>query len=79
MGFWLNLILILIRYGPEIFKLIKEIIDLIKQLGGGDGVQQVARIEYECILKHRFRRYKKTRDTEPLVRLRDELRERVGK
>lgn len=70
MGF-LSIILMIIRYGPAIFQLITEIIDLLKRMRGGD-VKNVA--AYEGELKRAIEFYKKTGDRGPLRELRDRLR-----
>lgn len=70
MGFF-SIILMIIQYGPAIFHLITEIIDLLKRMQSSD-VKNVA--AYEVDLKKAIDFYKKTGDRGPLRELRDRLR-----
>jgi hypothetical protein len=64
---WVAIIMLLLQYGPAIVKLVMEIIALIKKTRSHDK---------EPELRESITHFKRTRDIEPLKRLRDELRRR---
>jgi hypothetical protein len=70
---WVSLLLMILQYGPTIFKLVKEIIDLIKK-NKGSGFQEQEAFTVE--LKRGLEEFKRTRDTRPLEELRERLRQR---
>jgi hypothetical protein len=70
---WVSLLLMILQYGPTIFKLVKEIIDLIKK-NKGSGFQEQEAFTVE--LKRGLEEFKRTKDTRPLEELRERLRSR---
>lgn len=81
MAWWIQLILALIKYGPEIFKLAKQIYELIKEALGKEEEKLSVRAfgirEREFKLKYGIAMdyYKRHRDKSKLEELRDELKE----
>lgn len=67
---WLSIILWVIKYGPAIFSIVSEIMDLIKKMRGAE------KVEAEGEFKSAMAEYKKTRDRRPLRRLRERLQKR---
>lgn len=66
---WLSIILFLIQYGPAIFQLVSEIIELIGKLRSFKE-QDAFKAELESAVKD----YKANRDRRGLYALRDKLR-----
>ena len=64
---WLSIIMMIIQYGPAIYKLVKELIELIKKARKAD--QPALKAELKEAAEH----YKKTKDKTVLERLRDRL------
>lgn len=71
MGF-IQIILLIFKYGPSVFTLVKEIYDMIK--GGNLQSFEVAgaEMDFETAIKE----YKATKNRMPLRRLRDRLNKR---
>jgi len=78
MGFW-QIILILIQYGPTIFKIIREIIALIKEISNRDDPKNAALVDYEQDIRNALADYRLTKSTEKLENLRSHLRARLGR
>lgn len=71
---WLSLILLVIQYGPAVYKLVKEIIDLIKHRDNGFQEREAFGVELSRALDE----LKASRDLRPLEALRERLRKRHG-
>ena len=77
---WLKIILLLIQYGPAIYQLVKQIIDLFKKIGESNEKSfQFSPYQQDIRLREALDYYKKTRDKEKLIKLRDELVGILGK
>jgi len=71
MGF-LQIIIMILKYGPAVFELISELWDLIKRIRGDKG--KVSEAEAKRDLRDALQKYRRTGDRGPLRRLRDRLR-----
>lgn len=77
---WINLILILIKYGPVVYRLIKEIINLIKQLRDSrNKSDRLYAVQGDDRLAAEYNRYKRTRDKSKLEKLRNDLRNQCAR
>jgi hypothetical protein len=73
---WLQIILIIIKYGPAIYELLSELWDLIQHIRKERGEKAVNGAKTE--LHEALKRYRANRDRGPLRRLRDRLRNEAG-
>ena len=66
----LQIILLVIQYGPSLFSLVSEIVDLIRKLRGQE------KEGFEVDLKRAVDHYRRTKDRRPLRELRERLQKR---
>lgn len=75
---WISIILLIIQYGPAIFNLVVEIIELIKKYQKPNPVAaKTAQLFLKSELKNAVKTYRATRDRRPLYALRDKLRKEI--
>lgn len=65
---WLSILLLVIQYGPAIFNLVTEIVELIRRLR-----QPSEKVLYRAELQDAVKHYRATGDRRLLRRLRDRL------
>lgn len=68
----MNWILLLIKYGPSVFKIVKDVIDLIKRSPENE------QFEYKNELAQAVSYYKLTKDKDHLKVLRTKIKEKVN-
>lgn len=68
---WLSIILLVVQYGPAVFHLVVEIVDLIKKLR-----HPTEQSHFRAELQDAVRRYRETGDRSALRALRDRLNQR---
>ncbi len=66
---WISIILFLIQYGPAIFQLVSEIIELIRKIRDPQA-QEALEVEFREAVEH----YRRNQDRRRLYALRDRLR-----
>ena len=69
---WVQIILLIIKYGPAVYNIVVEIIEMIKKLRN-DGKKDTAAFA-EQALKNAVKEYKKTGDRRRLLAIRERLR-----
>lgn len=67
---WLSILLLVVQYGPTIFNLVAEVVELLKKLRGAE------RDAYTAELKAAVTAYRQTKNRRPLRELRDRLQKR---